>query len=346
MANRFCCGFDWPGAATADLDKIFNSVSGQYTIDSGTGRFGNSLRNAPVGPGETISLYPGFTHQTWVVGWAFKITAMPTTYRALVGFWDSGTAQCYVRVTTGGQFQFVGPGGVLATSANAILMDVWYYAEVKVTIGGAGVGNYELRINGSSVGWIPSAVGDTKTTGNTSANGIYWQALPYSAAYSYWDDIYICDGVDGTATQGATNADFKGDCRVDCYAPSGNGSNSGWTGSDADQVDNFELVNDGSEATYVDATGAMIDSYAMADIPAGVIPLMTQVNMRALKTDVAGCVLRPYVLSVGDVATGASINPGLTSVIYHEVMDLDPDTLAAWTRSTLNAAEFGIERVS
>ena len=342
MANVFCCGFDWPGAATADLAKIFTSVGGGWTINA-SGRHGQCMQgNNPTITGITLTLDP---QPTWALGCAVYLGTLPIDIRPLLSFNDDATNHCSLRVNPSGTVAFYRSSILLATSANALLATTWYYMEIKVTIGDAGVGNYEVRVNGTSVGWLPDTIADTRNGANASANvfGFSMMRSNYSVRF---DDIYICDGVDATATQGAANNTFKGDCRVDCLIPNGNGTNSGFTGSDADQVDNYALVNDGSEATYVTADGAMIDSYAMSDIGVAVTPLMVQANIRALKTDAGACVIRPYALSGGDVAVGSDINPGTTSVIYHQIMDLDPDTAAAWTRDGLNAAEFGVERTS
>lgn len=342
MANRFCCGFDWPGAVTADLAKIFYSVTSFWTIS--TGRFGNGLKHSGTTVTQ-ISLSMSDSQATWIIGFAFNqggVGGVPKIFAIM----DGTTVHCYLVLNAAGQILFYGGGAVLlATSSNVLLSDVWYYVEVKVTI--ADAGSYEVRVNGSSSGWIPPANGDTRTAANASANCFYFGGVSITAANSaIFDDIYFCDGTDGTSTQGAANNDFKGDIRVDCFSPNANGTYSNWTGSDGDTTNNYALVSDGSETTYVTATAPKVDSYNFADLGTGIVPLMTQLNMRGAKTDAGACVLKPYILSSGVVATGTTFNPGTTSILFHEVIDKDPNGGAAWTRTILNAAEFGIERMS
>jgi hypothetical protein len=342
MANRFCCGFDWPGAATADLDKIFFSVGSFWTIS--TGRFGNGMKHAGTSITRTY-LNMSDSQATWIVGFAFKFGG-EVSIPKIFAFLDGVTVHCYVMLNASQQILFYGGGAtLLATSTNVLLVDIWYYIEIKVTI--SDTGSYEVRVNGSSSGWIPPASGDTRTAANASANCFYFGGTTQSWSYTAcFDDIYICDGTDGTSTQGAANNDFKGDIRVDCFLPSANGTYSNWTGSDGVTTNNYALVSDGSETTYVTATAPKIDSYNFADLGTGIVPLMTQLNTRGVKTDAGACVLKPYILSSGVVATGTTFNPGTTSIIFHEVIDKDPNAGAAWTRTTLNAAEFGIERMS
>src|SRR5437764_673985 len=54
---------------------------------------------------------------------------------------------------------------------------------------------------------------------------------------AYLDDLYVCDAT------GTTNNTFLGDVRVHTLVPSGNGTDSGLTGSDGNQVNNYQLVN-------------------------------------------------------------------------------------------------------
>jgi len=291
---------------------------------------------------------------TWVIGFAYKRTiGFPSSSQVVCTWNDTATEHGFLLLDSLGRLSFFRTGTTnsqLAISTNSLVLNTWYYIEIKFTIADSPSGVYEVRVNGSSTGWIPRGTGDTRNGANASVNIIkIWSGYTSAGSYTYIDDIYICDGTDGTATQGAPNNDFKGDVRVDSYAPVGNGTNSHWVGSDGDSTDNYALVSDGNVVTYVAApytTSETIDTYVMADVLAGTIPLMTQVNTRAKKSDAGSCALYPYVLSSGSVYTGVQVSVGITDSIYMEIIDKDPNSGLAWTDSTLNAAEFGIDRGS
>ena len=347
MANRVTWGGDYPGAVTADLGIDFTSVDGGAAI-VGSGRFGNCLRGYSVGYVTIVSLTLD-QQGTWIIMCAMKSSGAPYigggSYDRILSLFDVGTRQCSLVRNSDRTISFRGAADTdLATSTNTLTDNTWYSIQMKVAIGNSGT--YEVLVNKVDTGWIPSASGDTQASGNATANVIAWGGS-LLGEYRYFDDIMVRDGVDATAYQGKPYNDFAGDVRVDPYPMDGNGTNSDWTGSDADKTDNFDLVSDGDAATYVAAASSgLIDTYTHAPLPVGVIPLMTQLSTRALNSDAGGSTIKPYVLSDVDVFEGAAISPGTTAVIYHEVIDVDPHTDAAWTRAGLNAAKFGIERTA
>lgn len=336
MALRFVDSFDHYGSS--DFAQKYTSAAGggNLTISAGNGRRGtNCLRITNTLAALTKTLDG---QATWIVGFAFGVSSLPGTDLDFLSFLDGGTVQTDIRLRTDGTLRATRNGTTLATSSNAISNNTLYYIEVKVTISDAS-GVVELRVNGSSTGWINITGQDTKNTANASANGIKLSGVGISTDF---DDYYICDGT------GSANNDFLGDVRVDCYLPSGNGNSSQLVGSDGNSTDNYALVDESSQngdTDYVQsATVNNKDTYAFADMvhtPSSIFG--TQLNMIAKKDDSGTRSICSVCRSDGADYDGDTQALGTTYVDYRQIRETDPATSSAWTRSNLNSAEFGVK---
>lgn len=335
MTLRFIDSYDH--YATADMLLKYTDSS-SASISAGNGRRStNSLR---------FSSTSGFVSKTldaqatWIVGCAFRATALDgSNDRAIVTFLDAGTNQCDIRIRPDGTLRATRNGTALATSSNALSTGTAYYFECKVVINDT-TGSIEVRVNGSSTGWINITSQDTKNTANATANGIRLSGT--SGNNTDYDDLYICD------SNGSVNNDFLGDIRVDCYLPDGNGNSSQLAGSDGNSTDNYQLVDESSQngdTDYVQSsTVNQKDTYTFADMthtPASIFG--TQLNMIAKKDDSGTRSIASVCRSGGTDYDGTTQALGTTYLDYMNIRETDPATSAAWTRTNLNNAEFGVK---
>lgn len=336
MALRFADSFDH--YATADFLQKYSSMasSSNVTISSGNGRRStNCLRFTNA----LAELYKTLDAQaTWIVGFSFRVSTLPGSDQDFLAFLDGGTLQTDIRLRADGTIRATRNGTTLATSTNALSAGTTYYIEVKVTISDA-AGVVEVRVNGSSSGWINITSQDTKNTSNASANSIMLACVVNSTDF---DDLYICDST------GSANNDFLGDVRVDCYLPSGNGNSSQLLGSDGNSTDNYALVDEAAQngdTDYVQsATPTQKDTYAFTDMTHTPSSIMgVQINMVAKKDDSGNRSICAVTRSGGSDTDGATQALSTSYVCYREIRETDPNTSAAWTRTNLNAAEFGVK---
>lgn len=333
---RFIDGCDH--YATADITKKWTSNSGVSVINGRNGKgLGQISSTQNYGMTKTLD-----AQQTWIVGFAFYTDKFPQSYR-IFRLMDESTTHfgLYVNATSG-TLSAARDTTVLATSVNALSTKTWYYIECKVTIGDAGVGNYEVRVNGTSTGWLPSTAADTRNGGNATANVIAFNTLHASAnlTNSVFDDIYIADG------QAGIN-DFLGDVKVTTLLPTSDGNATTFTPSTGS--DNYAMVDEAnldSDTTYnASSTADQIDTFGLTDSTATSI-LGVQEFIVARKDDAGARTIATVCRSNGTDNVGATESPGTTYVVYRTIREVDPNTSAAWTVNGLNSAEFGYKVVA
>jgi hypothetical protein len=335
MTLRFIDSFDH--YATADIGQKYSSSNGA-TISAGNGRRSTaSLRfSSPVGTVTRVLDSQG----TWIVGFGLKFAALGGGDAAFLTFLDAGTNQVDIRLRADGTIRATRNGTALATSTNALSAATTYYIEVKVLISDT-VGTVEVKVNGSSTNWINITGQDTKNTANATANAVALSGAS-SGGNTDFDDLYVCDGA------GSVNNDWLGDVRVDCYMPDGNGNSSQLTGSDGNSTDNYLLVDEASQngdTDYVQsATVNQKDTYTFADMshtPSSIFG--TQLNMISKKDDSGTRSIAAVTRSAGTDYDGSTQALGTTYVDNRDLREVDPATSAAWTRTNLNSAEFGVK---
>jgi hypothetical protein len=232
-------------------------------------------------------------------------------------------------------------GTVLGTGTTPLSLNTYYYIELKIKIHSS-TGTVDIHVNGTSL--ISLTGQNTQSTGNATANEIVlgqWTAA--AGANVFFDDVYMCDGA------GSTNNTFLGDCRVDCYLPTGNGSNSAFTNNSGNSTNNYTHVNEASQdgdTSYVaDLTVNDIDSYAITGLthtPSSIFGLQT--NLIAKNDDAGARSICPLLYRSATAYAGTSVPLGSTNYVDKlQIYEQDPATSAAWTKTNLNATEFGVK---
>jgi hypothetical protein len=216
----------------------------------------------------------------------------------------------------------------------------------------------DVKFDGSS-GWISvykdgvQVVSKTGNTGTTQCAKVNfgdepWHVDEHGAKLSYsnptyLDDIYIDD------TTGETQAAVVPDRQFALLLPNGTGNYSQWTGSDGDQVNNYQLVDEippDDDTTYVKGNSLGIkDSYTMQDYSLpdnkeikAVIPIAL-----ARKESTADNKIKIGARLVETDVLGSSINVPIS----YEIFDFDYQETkpggGSWTENDVNDAELVIE---
>lgn len=344
MALIYMDGFD-AGDQTARWTTIGNGtmtrslVAGRY----GTGqalRLSNGINSNPNG----VTRYFQPT-TTLYFGAALQLSGSNNSGAQLLHFGSFGGANIGLWLTASyglqlwrhiSSFEFSTSSGTALTSASDGLVNgEWTYLEAMVTVADAG-GRFVLRKNGNI---IIDYTGDTRTSGaTTETDHVILSGIISNGPTCTWDDLYIANN------SGTANNNFQGDIEVKALLPDANGNYSGFTGSDGNSVDNYQLIDDTSMADYVaSSVVGTKDSYNL--------PNLTGVNVRSVQTVVQGnqasggsAAVRPFVRISGTDYPTTTQYLGQQNVTT-SVLDVSPATSTAWGLAELNGTELGVEVV-
>lgn len=337
MALRFHDGWDY--MATAQLPGRWTSFAGATVGAAASGRNGGK---ALFFSGNADVITKVIDAQAeWYVGFAYQTSNVTTlTAGGILRFLDGGTLHFDLRLDALGRLLVTRNGTTLSTGTTGLVTNTWYYIEVYVKIGDAGVGLYQVKLNG--VDEIHSAgspvSGDTRNAGNATADTIRFNGA--TSHNNYIDDVYIGDGT--------SSFTFLGDCRAEALYPNGNGNSSVLVGSDGNSTDNYLLVDESGAPTTADyvesSTPGDKDTYAYTALTptSGTVHAVT-VLPYAAKTD-AGT---RSIVTVARVSTtevdSAVLTLSNTNAYLNEVPRTTKPGGGAWSVSDVNGAEFGVK---
>jgi hypothetical protein len=334
MSLRFMDSFSH--YATAQLPLKWFSASSYAGIAAG-GRWGSGCLQ--LGGGSVV-WQAASAQPTWTVGVAFQCVVAAD--ERPIAILDSGTVQIDVRRDNStGYLSVTRNGTVLATGATATSLGLWYYLELQATINST-TGSYTLRING--VTELTATNVNTQATGNASANQVRISAGGnYGAFYSWFDDVYICDGM------GSVNNTFLGDVRIQALLPTSDGANHAWTPSSGS--DHYPLVNevppDGDTSYVGSSTVGQVDEYGMTTIAVSTGTVAgVQTLLYARKDDAGTRTIAPVVREGGTDYVGTAVSLGTSYAYFPQIYEQDPATSAAWTIAGIGADSFGVKLVS
>lgn len=248
-------------------------------------------------------------------------------------FIDAGSEQISLRRNSSGNVLVSRAGTTLATSSNLLSLNTWYHFEIRSTIHNT-TGAYEVRVNGSSTGWIPSATSqNTRGTGsNNSANGVRLWAQD---GIWYCDDFYVLD------TTGSVSNDFVGPQKIITLYPNAVGNYSQWTGNYASNFVNVNETTGDSDTTFnQSSTVNQIDSFVYDDIPSGTVSGIQHVLLARQDAGTQRAIA-PLQRSSGTDYVGTAVNLPGSHLYILESKTLNPATSAQWSASEVNSAEFG-----
>lgn len=302
---------------------------------SGTGRYGDA--NGCIAFGDTANgISKGFTASTDVyVGFAhLLVTTGPNAGNRALSFWNADGEQVRIWHPTNGEVRVSRLDGTqLATVAGlASLTNRWVYYEVYYKCADSG-GRVTVKMDGTT---IIDFTGDTKNGATaTDVTAVYFGGSGGSTS-SFIDDVYVCNGL------GTTNNTFLGELRVMPMLTTGAGSSTQWTPSTGSNWDNVNDTN--TDTTYnSSSTETQRDLYAMADTSVGTTVFGVQVQARMKKSDAGAASARTVIKSSSTVSPGALRTLSASALNYTDVWEVNPATSTAWSQSSINALEVGVE---
>jgi hypothetical protein len=235
-------------------------------------------------------------------------------------------------------------GVVVDTSLETFTASTWYCLEVWLKLAAAPNGRFVLKIDGNT---ICDFTGDTDPVSYLTVDNLYWVQAGGSAPIMYIDDLALNN------VAGGADDTWIGGGRITKITPDGNGTTTEWTGSDADDTDNYLLVDEypkDDDTTYVyeDATATGdLDQYTMTDTYTGAGRTVQRIwaECRARKTSANAATLK-----IG-FDTGASVNTDDVGTIWETYTarcvgaeyTVNPDDAAAWEEADIDALEFVAE---
>jgi hypothetical protein len=350
MACRFIDGFTHMTAADA-------VTYGKWTSNSSTDYGSSDTHRRFTGVGQyffrnlnTDQITKDFNSNEaeGVIGHAFKImdSAVPQT---LIALYDGGTVQCGLALNSSRQlfvFRQTPATAVLGTGTTVLNTNQWYYVEWKWKITDT-IASGEMEVHLDDVIEINITSGDSKNSANAYATGMRLGGADgvgnTGLAGTYGTDLYWFD------LTGSENNARTGPVRVQTLMPTGDGNSSQFTGSDGNSVNNSLLVDEttpNGDTDYVESsTLNHKDTYATADTVAATNTIhVVAVNHVAKKTDTDPREI-VAVTRISGTDYEASANKVLsTGYLNHQsFFPLDPAAASVWTKSVVDAAEFGLK---
>jgi hypothetical protein len=337
MALLFIDGFDWfPNNAT-------DEVSGKWQMGGTASRY-DRVTNTRNSHGAAIRLESGVDMQramgsnltTIYAAFAFRYETVLSSNEEMIEFVDSSTTQCFLRLNTGGSFEFMRSATVLGTGSLGTNINTWYHLAMKVVIDNT-VGSFELRINGGATPDINVSGVDTQSSVNAYANNIEMSGSPHLFSY---DDMVLADDTGSQA--------FLGDYDIYTIHPDGAGASAQFTpsaGSNWQNVD--ENPNDGDTTYNESSTAGHKDRFTMGDVPADTGTIYgVQVSAFAKKTDVGTREIKTVAFDGTTEGSGATYALSTTYTWFLDMYEDHPSGAAAWTESEVNSMQAGYEVVS
>lgn len=269
-------------------------------------------------------------------------------------WWHTGgntTQQCSLAlnvVTRRWEFR-LGLSTVLATSAAAAVYTpaTWVHVQVKLVLH-ATAGSFILRVNEVE---LLNYTGQTATTGGPCTGfTFYGNTGPPNGTGTGADDLWVCDAVDATASQGRPFNDFLGDCKIAALVPSAAGDDTTWTPSTGANWATLD-ENPVTSTDYVEKLGSASgsrDLYACSDLPvAATTVLAVQSKVYDTKTEVGSAQFKQVVKeaggtisTIGTHAPSIGLAPHVSSVVTKR-----PSDGGLWTVANINGLQTGVEVV-
>lgn len=316
------------------------------------GRDASTNGSATVGNSVTKTCTLSSAAATCITGTAFLLgTSSPYgggTYYAL-GFVRAGTTELVVTVSVDGMLEVrrsTAGGTLLGTSSGhaPIPQLVWMHLQAKVLLH-TSTGTCELLLNGQTVLTL-TGVATAGTSGSVSAVSV--RSSSNSGGNNFWDDMWICDAVDATATQGRANNTYLGDLKVTSLIPSANGDLTAWsksTGTNAAAL--VDEVPPNTTDYIFSSTSAQRELMTLPDLAATAGSVYgVRVNFYGLKTDAGASSVKPLVKETGGTITAQTALPlSVTAAPYSGgfLFTKPSAPTTPWSASDVNALQAGVE---
>lgn len=218
---------------------------------------------------------------------------------------------------------------LFGSSIGIVPLNTWTYIEFNIKASNT-VGIINIKINGTEdSNWTNI---DTLSSGTLESFESLRLSTGCLSGKVSFDDIYI------------DNSTFHGDCKVELLLPNGAGNYTQFTPSTGS---NYTCVDEAvpNDADYVeDSVVGDKDSYNFEALSSDNIIEGVQLNIRAEKTDAGSKEIRGFTRINSTDYNGNTLALSNTSYLYNKkIWEVNPNTSTAWTKTTIDAAEFGVE---
>lgn len=286
---------------------------------------------------------------TWFGGIGMKFPSLPTPSQvaAKISILRGATEQCRIEAVTSSagffQLRIVRGSTTIATTSSEFAANAWRYIEFKIVARGSTNGEYEIRVNEQT-----ELSGTGVNLAESGSDGADAFGFAQVGVTTQVDDIYLLDDT------GSDNNTFRGDSVMFAIYPTADGHQNDFTPSTGG--DNYALVDDAGTISpnisdYVSSdTNGHQDFFEFEDLPTtGIGSIFSLKVVTGARMDAVGSrVLRPVYYD-GGTEFSASDDFTVTGTVgldFPIIMEVNPDTSSAWTKSEVDAGEFGIEVVS
>lgn len=347
MALRFCDGFDQMTLADMTTYQKWDTVTGMSVGSNATHlRFGSGTGQYVLRANASHNLNKNFNSNEASGYFAFAMKITNTGEAQSVCFVsEGGTNQCGVALNTNREFFFYRNvvANIIGSASTYVLPNnTWVWVEWKWKVADSlSTAEMELKINGTAIITLNS--GDSKQTANAYATAFGFGGPSTAVTGTYYDDFIWYD-----ATGSQFNS-YTGEIRIQSLLPTGDGNSSQFTGSDGNSTNNSLLVDESTpngDTDYVQSqTVGHKDLYATADtITATNTIHAVVVNHVIKKTDTDAREIVAVIRTSGS-DYDASANKVLSSgyINYQSIFELNPNGSIAWTKTTVDGAEYGLK---
>ncbi len=338
MALKVIEGFEsqLPSGASAGLFRI---TGGAPTY--APGRQGGTSKSMSVGVFEFTGLNMTTANLPWVVSFALKINSWTTGGVSFCALYNSdGGSFANIQIdATNKRLQLGTPGGNLLMPQE-LTTNEWHRVDLVVrTVGGTGVGNTELWVDGTLV--IDAVSNNVPTTGPGNTVLHRTACLVGVVFDGNLDDLYILDG------SGSGANDRLGEVHVETKLPMADADVS-WVPSSG--VSQFATIDELPASTADYNTDNTLDTTAQlfgVQDTADTFGTVYGVQVRALvsKTDNGPAKL---ALLGDDGTTSASVTPSselsvAPAYVASEIMEEDPNDSTPWDHILFSSYRFGYQ---
>jgi hypothetical protein len=328
MAYQFADTFDHYNTAFLTGLGLYELVNGSPVISSAYARF------PAVGsyPNQGIYLNAGAglvrknlkSNQANLIAFFSLGCALPgSNYCTLISFYDNGTLQCSLDVTSTGALAFYRAGTLLVSSSAGLIQSTSVPAhgiEVQIVFHGS-AGTVQCWLDGVQV--IPLTTGlNTIQSANAYANQVGLGYAYGTGCAIYSDYLRVWDN-----TGSYQNAPLGLDRRKLTKLPASAGDLTQWTPNGA--ASNWQCCDDASpdaDTTYVSSNGNNYDSYGMGTSGLGLAPSMVVAKSCVRKDDANSRSIQIGVRSSGTNGLGAAFSVGTSYAITDACISVDPAT--------------------
>jgi hypothetical protein len=348
MTVIFTEGFDCYGTGTGVLDGLFWKWGVTPTSGvSGVSGFsqGNAISMNGIGAFDNELIAPRFANsQTLICGFWFKRGTGVTGDFAKI--YDSTVLHSALRITPAGEIQAykkdlnvsnIEVEVVYGTGLTTIVAGTWYFVEWKLYVHST-AGIVHVKLN--NVDEILLTNQDTMygfSSGNLYVNEF---SLIGRTGGNVFDHLYVVNST------GSPNNTFLGSVQIQSVKPTANGYYSETTPIGAG--DNYSAVNDTTpdgDTSYNKALSSDKDTFVLADTTLNGTIISVTRNVLSRK-DEAGSAVQRTITRINGTNHYGVVRPVYETYQYNmEIAETNPSTSVTWSKSSVDGAEFGYERV-